>query len=150
MTGGGKQRADVKTLSAGVIIARGQADAFRYLLLRAYNYWDFPKGNVEPGEDPLDTAIREAEEETTLTDLNFRWGQDYRETEPYGRGKIARYYLAENQQGNVSLPVSAELGRPEHHEFRWVDYSQARKLLVPRVQRILDWAHSLISTEKNG
>lgn len=138
----------VKTLSAGVIIVRREAGGPRYLLLRAYNYWDFPKGLVEPREDPLKSAIREVEEETTLTALTFHWGHDYRETPPYGRGKVARYYIAENKDQAVTLPISPGLGRPEHHEFRWLEYSQARKLLAPRVQPILDWAHTLVS-EKN-
>lgn len=135
-----------KTLSAGVIITRDEAGKTVYLLLRAYGYWDFPKGIVEPGEDPLDTVIREVAEETILTDLDFRWGHEYRETPPYGRGKVARYYLAENREGSVSLPVSPERGRPEHDEYRWLGYRQARKLLAARVQPVLDWAHELISS----
>ena len=118
-------------LSAGVIVVRRYGDAYRYLLLRAYRYWDFPKGLVELEEQPRAAALREVTEETTLVDLEFRWGEDYRETEPYGAGKVARYYLAESRSGEVSLPVSPELGRPEHHEFRWCDYTSARKLLAP-------------------
>lgn len=133
------------SLSAGVIVVRKHADGYRYLLLRAFRYWDFPKGLVEAGEDPLASAVREVAEETTLTDLKFRWGKDYRETEPYAHGKVARYYLAESAEGEVSLPVSPELGQPEHHEFRWLNYKAARKLLAPRVQPILNWAHALVS-----
>lgn len=133
-----------KPLSAGVIVVRRHGDHYRYLVLRAYNYWDFPKGLVEAGEEPLASAVREVAEETTLTDLDFRWGEDYRETGPYARGKVARYYVAESAQGEVSLPVNPELGYPEHHEFRWLDYKTARKLLAPRVQPILDWARALI------
>ena len=133
------------TLSAGVIVVRKHADGYRYLLLRAYRYWDFPKGLVEAGEDPPASAVREVAEETTLTDLEFRWGKDYRETGPYARGKVARYYVAESTEGDVSLPVSPELGQPEHHEFRWLNYKAARNLLAPRVQPILDWAHALVS-----
>ena len=66
----------------------------RFLLLRAYRYWDFPKGAVEQQETPLAAAIREVCEETGLTGLEFAWGEDYLETEPYNRGKVARYYLA--------------------------------------------------------
>jgi bis(5'-nucleosidyl)-tetraphosphatase len=136
-----------KTLSAGVIVVRrvqGQGD-WHYLLLRAYNYWDFPKGIVETGEEPLGAARREVEEETGLTELNFRWGHGFSETEPYGKGKTARYYVAETQQAEIILPISPELGHPEHHEYRWASYQEARGLLVPRVARILDWAHALIN-----
>lgn len=129
-----------RTLSAGVVIVRFETDGPRYLLLRAYNYWDFPKGLVEADEDPLDAARREAEEETGLTDLRLRWGEAYHETPPYRGGKVARYYLAESPAGEPQLPVSAELGRPEHHEYRWLTYDRAAALLVPRVRAALDWA----------
>ncbi len=132
------------TLSAGVVVVRRFEDNYRYLLLRAGSYWDFPKGMVEPGEDPLAAAIRETEEETTLTDLDFRWGHVFIETKPYGKNKIARYYLAESKTGEVMLPVSAELGHPEHDEYLWLDYEAAQPLLVPRVLTVLEWAQKII------
>ena len=44
----------------------------------------------------------------------------------------------------VSLPVNVTLGRPEHHEFRWLRYPEARKLLPERLLPVLDWAHALV------
>ena len=132
-------------LSAGVVVVRQTQDTWMYLLLRAYDYWDFPKGIVEPGEDPLTAAIRETEEETTLTRLDFRWGHAFIETEPYGKNKVARYYVAESKEGEVNMPISAELGHPEHDEYRWLEYNSARLLLVPRVQTVLDWAAGLVT-----
>ncbi|MCR4300809.1 MAG: NUDIX domain-containing protein [Sulfuricaulis sp.] len=131
-------------LSAGVVIVRRFDDRYRYLLLRVRDYWDFSKGIVEPGEDPLAAAIREVQEETTLTGLDFRWGRGYIETEPYGKNKIARYYFAESLQGEVFLPVTEELGKAEHEEFLWLEYDAARRLLVPRVLEVLDWAGKII------
>ncbi len=133
-----------KVLSAGVIIVRCSNGGWHYLLLRVYNYWDFPKGEVEPGEDPLDAAVREVREETTLEDLIFTWGRGFRETPPYRAGKVARYYLAESRHGSVSLPISEELGRPEHDAFRWVGYQAARELVAERVKPILDWANDRV------
>ncbi len=133
-----------RSLSAGVVVVRYRDSEPHFLLLRAYNYWDFPKGTVQPNEEPLAAARREVEEETTLRDLKFSWRHIFRETAPYGHGKVARYYIAESPQGDVSLPVNPELGHPEHHEFRWLRYDAARKLLVPRVRAILDWAHETI------
>lgn len=136
-------------LSAGIIPVRFIAQRPHYLLLRVYNYWDFPKGVVEEGELPLAAALREVEEETTLVDLHFRWGTEYRQTAPYSyrQTKIARYYLAESSNGEVSLPVSEELGRPEHHEFRWLQYKEARLLLNERVKSILDWANDRVEKQ---
>lgn len=127
-------------LSAGVVVVRDTAEGWRYLLLRAFTHWDFPKGMVEAGEEPLSAAIREVKEETLIEDLDFAWGQEYVETGPYSRGKVARYYLARTSTLEVTLPVIEELGRPEHNEFRWVDETDALKLVSARVEPIVKWA----------
>ena len=126
--------------SAGVVLVRRNDGGWCLLVLRAYRNWDFPKGLVEPGEAPLDAAIRETAEETAISDLVFHWGEEYCETAPYRRGKVARYYLAETAQKSVTLPVSPELGRPEHDEWRWVGFGEAARLLPPRLQPVLAWA----------
>lgn len=128
--------------SAGVVVLRYRAGRPRFLLLRVYRYWDFPKGEIGPGEEPLETARREVREETSLADLDFRWGTDYQETPVYAGGKVARYYMAECATGEVCLPVSPELGRPEHHEYRWCTYQEARERLGARLRPILDWARA--------
>lgn len=131
-------------LSAGVVVVRAVPDGWRYLLLRAYNHWDFPKGMVEAGEEPLAAAIREVREETLIADLEFVWGTDFVETAPYSRGKVARYYVARTTTDAVSLPVIATLGRPEHNEYRWVTRDKSLELVSPRVVSVVQWATSCI------
>jgi 8-oxo-dGTP pyrophosphatase MutT (NUDIX family) len=127
-------------LSAGVAVVRETPDGLRFLLLRAYRNWDFPKGLVESGEEPRAAAIRETAEETGIIDLSFDWGTEYVETEPYSGNKVARYYLARTGIERVILPVNPELGRPEHHEYRWVDLGGALELTRPRIQSVIAWA----------
>ena len=139
-----------RRLSAGVVPVRIVTGEPRYLLLRAYRYWDFPKGEVRAGEDPLSAARRETAEETGLEDLWFPWGYRFYETPPYGHNKIARYYLAQVPHGEVRLEVNPELGRPEHHEFRWLRYDDAVGRLVPRVRSVLDWAAALVTVREGA
>jgi 8-oxo-dGTP pyrophosphatase MutT (NUDIX family) len=107
-------------LSSGVVVVSLTQRKLRFLLLRAYRNWDFPKGLVEAGEQPIDAALREVREETTLDDLSFDWGLNFMDT---------------------------ELGRPEHHEARWVDFARALTMVSPRLQPVVNWAHSIINHE---
>ncbi len=137
-------------LSAGVIVIRRSAGQYRYLLLRAFNYWDFPKGVVEDGETPLACALREVAEETTITDLQFHWGNIYCETPPYNQGrKVARYYIAETTTVDVQLLANPLLGKPEHSEYRWVDRRRAWDLLTPRVRAVLLWSDGVLGLRNN-
>jgi 8-oxo-dGTP pyrophosphatase MutT (NUDIX family) len=132
-------------LSSGVVVVNVSRPVVRFLLLRAYKNWDFPKGLVEPGEQPIDAALREVREETTLDNLSFDWGLDFIETGPYNKGKISRYYVARSGETAIRLPVNPELGMPEHHEARWMLFDQALKLMTPRLEPVLCWAHTIIS-----
>lgn len=135
-----------RILSAGVVVLHWAGDHYDYLLLRAFDYWDFPKGMVEPGETPFACAIREVAEETTITELRFRWGRVYRQTPPYNHGrKVARYYIAETPTVVVDLPVNPELGRPEHSEYRWVTRDEAWAMVTPRVRAVLKWVDAILS-----
>lgn len=127
-------------LSAGVVVVRREDGEWRYLLLRAFNHWDFPKGMVEEGEEPLAAAVREVKEESLIDDLDFAWGDGSTQTGPYSGGKVARYYLAETRCADVSLPFNPLIGRPEHSEYRWVDFDEALKLVSPRVKPVIRWA----------
>lgn len=131
----------MKVLSAGIVPVFKN----KFLILRVYNYWDFPKGVVEKGEEPLEAALRELTEETTIATAKFPWGKDFIETPPYDKGKVARYYLGEVNTQEVEIPINPESGKREHQEFRWVSFDEAMELLHPRLKRVLSWANEKIS-----
>jgi len=126
-------------LAAGAVIARRAGGDWLLLVLRAYRNWDFPKGMVEGGEEPFAAAQREVAEETGLDDLEYPLGEAHCDTLPYAGGKIARYYLAETAEETIRLPISEELGRPEHDEWRWISLDEAEEFLPPRLAIVLDW-----------
>lgn len=137
-------------LSVGIVPVRREPGTGRplYLLLRAYRYWDFPKGLQERGEGALQTALRELREEAGIATVTLKWGEAFVETPPYrgaGGRKIARYYLGEvggREPRGGGKHVGA--GRAEHHERRWVRYEEALTLLGPRLRPVLSWARARV------
>jgi 8-oxo-dGTP pyrophosphatase MutT (NUDIX family) len=136
-------------LSAGVVVVRETDDGWRFLLLRAFSHWDFPKGMVERDEDAAAAAVREVREESLIDDLKFAWGNASTLTGPYSRGKVAEYFIASTATEEVTLPVNDELGRPEHSEYRWVDYEEALRLVSPRVRPVVQWAAQVMNLPGN-
>ena len=59
-----------ETTSGGVVFRRSKDGGLELLLIKdAKNRWTIPKGHVEPGEEPKETAEREIQEETGLQDM---------------------------------------------------------------------------------
>ncbi len=114
--------------SAGVIPYRVLEDGhFVYLVLHSATVrnprarWEFPKGGIEPGETPRETAAREFQEETGLIDWSFREGFERSLSYTYIRRgrkvlKTVTYYLAEVRD-STHLACS-----PEHVEDPFGDW----------------------------
>jgi 8-oxo-dGTP pyrophosphatase MutT (NUDIX family) len=113
--------------SAGVILRR-HTSRWEYLLLDYGTHWDFPKGHIEPGEEPQATARRELEEETGITDARLIPGFTHSMRYFYrkaGEGitKVVIYFLAETSSGQVTLSH-------EHSGYAWLPYEDAIKRLT--------------------
>jgi 8-oxo-dGTP pyrophosphatase MutT (NUDIX family) len=65
-----------ETTSGGIIFRRSKENGQIEILLiqDAKNRWTIPKGHVEPGEEPKQTAEREIQEETGLQEMKvYNW-----------------------------------------------------------------------------
>ena len=140
--------------SAGIILLNVSVNPISVLCLRAYKNWDFPKGQLDPGETHQETALRELEEETGYTSSDIRMiGSllNTPESVTYGSGKsqkTATYFYAvlENFDKVPYLAVNPELGHPEHDEWRWANIADLPGLLPKRLQPI---AQKLSASSQN-
>jgi bis(5'-nucleosidyl)-tetraphosphatase len=124
-----------REFSAGAVVFHREDGKTKYLLLHYHfkgDYWDFPRGNIEQGEQPMDAAKREIEEETGLkeNDINFlpgfkesvKWFYSWKGVR---RFKRATYFLAESKKKDVKISE-------EHVEFKWLPFEQALEQLTYR------------------
>jgi len=129
-------------VSAGVILFRTRANR-EYLLLDYGSHWDFPKGHIEEGEDPVATARRELREETGIRDARFvsgyleRMRYFYRKAGEQMR-KVVIYFLAETAGEEVTLSH-------EHCGYAWASYEEAlQRLTFKTAKDLLSKAHSFL------
>jgi len=129
--------------SAGVIIFR-RDEEIKYLLLKyGYGHWDFVKGNIEKGENEIETIIRETKEETGIEDLKFLKGFREKISYFYRKGKDLVYkevvfYLAETKEKKVRLSY-------EHEDYCWLPFEKAlEKITFNNSKKLLKKANSYL------
>lgn len=94
--------------------------------------WSLPKGHVDPGEEPLQAAIREIAEESGITALEF---QGY--LGAYGRYKIGLDIRDDRSEWKVILFFLFRTSQnelkprdPHNPQARWVDPDEVEVLLT--------------------
>ena len=127
--------------SAGVIPYRIDEDQrILYLVLHSATVrnprakWEFPKGGMEPGETPRETAAREFQEETGLTAWSFREGFERNLSYTYVRRgrkvvKTVTYYIAHVEDPSAITPSAEHVEDPFGHWHHWGSFEQITRLL---------------------
>lgn len=123
---------------AGGLVYRFQDTQIQYLVVQAKGnpeHWILPKGHIEPGETPEQTAVRELAEETgvvagIVTELG------YLRFSVANRLITTVYYLMRYQ---------TQVTPQEERLCRWLPYDAALRLLTfPATRDLLRQAHAFL------
>ena len=142
-------------LSAGILLFRQHAGEAQVLLIkpggpywrsRDAGAWMIPKGAIEPGETPIEAALREFAEETgsILTSMPFPLASVRQ-----AGGKTVMAFAVEGDLDASAVrsnefevewpPRSGRLERfPEVAEARWMPLAEARDMMLPSQLPLLD------------
>ena len=116
-----------------------------YLLLKyPAGHWDLPKGNIEKGEKPQETMVREVREETGIVDLKVVKGFEDKIEYFYRREgkrvhKTVVFFLAETETEEVTISF-------EHQAYGWFPYLEALKAVTyPNAKKLIREGHEFAS-----
>lgn len=141
--------------SAGIVVFRRTTDGIKYLLLHKQGNqqfrerWDFPKGVIEPHENPEDAAKRETREEAGITELDFDAKFKEKQKYFYKKGeetifKEVTFFLAETKEENVKISK-------EHDSYLWAGIDPAlKKLKFDNQKEMLEKADAHLNQKTLG
>jgi len=124
-----------KSVSAGGVVMNPEG---RILVVSQRGVsWSLPKGHIEKGESPLETARREITEESGITELRFI----------KKLGEYSRYRMGENNLDDTFVTKKIILflfktnqeklkpRDPKNPEARWVDKTEVANILTHQKDR---------------
>ena len=135
----------IEETSAGIVLFRKENSKNMFLLLHyPSGHWDFVKGKMEKGETTHQTATRETEEETGITDVTYL--ENFEEWIEYNfqyQGELVQkkvvFFLAETKTEEIKISH-------EHSGFIWTDYNSAmEKTTFDNAKIVLTKAKKLLS-----
>jgi len=131
--------------SCGIVTFREEEGKRFYLILKyPSGHLDLPKGHVENEETEHETAARELEEETGISQVEFIEG--YREPISYiyrRKGKMSNkqvvFFLGKTDQKKIKISF-------EHHDSYWFEYEEAlQKITFDNAKNLVMKAESFLN-----
>lgn len=135
----------IEETSAGVVLFRRENSKILFLLLNyPSGHWDFVKGKMEIDETTQQTAIRETQEETGITDIIFL--DNFEEWIKYNfqyHGELVNkkvvFFLGETKTEQILISH-------EHLDYAWMEYEDAmKKTTFENAKSILTKAKTLLA-----
>ena len=137
--------------NAGIIVFR--RDGKVLLCERIENFpkrWQFPQGGLESGETPLQAAIRELKEDTSITSVKFisaypeplfyEFPQEIKQS--FARNNILtdgqkqywHLFLFEGQENEINLQTQ----EPEFRAYKWINIEETTNMVVEFKKQIYE------------
>ena len=139
----------IEETSAGVVLFRKENEKILFLLLHyPSGHWDFVKGKMEKGELEKETALRETQEETGITNVKFLDGfEEWIQYNFQFGGELVNkkvvFFLGETDTKDVKISH-------EHLNYTWMDYATAmEKTTFDNAKTVLAKSYDLLSKTLN-
>ena len=136
-----------EVMSTGFLVIRREP-RLSFLLLRHPDRWDLPKGHVDPGETPAESALRELEEETGITagQISIVEGFEFQLSYPVPdrqqpsqmASKSLVIYLAW-----LETPVEVKVS--EHDSYCWFDWNPPHQIQQKTIDPLLRYAEAFLA-----
>ena len=101
--------------------------------------YDIPKGRIDPGETPIQCAIREAKEEATIDITHLDSG-------PYSFDRLT-VWLAESYQ-DPRIGVNPTTGIQEHLGYEWIKSEIMKEQCLDYLKPHIQWAINYLGENK--
>lgn len=139
----------VRVAYVDVLVLRGQGDGLEVLCLRrghrgrSPGSWEAVHANIDEGETPVETALRELKEETGLDPVRF---YNLSRVEAFYRHSVNEIVLVPVFAAVVADDAEVRLS-DEHDDSSWLKPEQARgRMTWPRVRREIEDAVALLGS----
>ena len=123
--------------------------------IKNWTGWEFPKGEIKPGEDHKGALIRELKEEcgilqgnielilSTNTNIRIDWPKESWEKAGY-RGAFYKNFLVKlNPSTEITIEKNDE---PEHDGSKWISKAKASDYLDPKLLKAMNSSNAVLDS----
>lgn len=114
--------------SGGGVVLNDKGEVL--LINEGGGYWGLPKGRIDPGEDVLTAAVREIQEETGLTELEYVTELGTYQRHPHNFGREDTTVLKHITMFLFRTCQEPPATNDEGNEARWMTLDQALETLT--------------------